>query len=213
MAWPRPSARFRKRASLPPSGEFNAAILDVNLDGQEIYPVADILAKRGLPFVFVTGYGERSLPEPYRGRPALQKPFQAEQLKTHARRVARLSENLRQFSHERLVGEIEPQRRHRDALLGQRGEIASWRRAGNSAAPERNPVIRIAAPIVARVDAQQFLVALALHGDGNAGDFIGRAIWKIDVHQHVARHSGIEHAPDQIGSKFDRSIPIRCAWW
>jgi CheY-like chemotaxis protein len=63
-------------------GEFNAAILDVNLDGEEIYPVADILAKRGLPFVFVTGYGERSLPEPYRGRPALQKPFQAEQLKS-----------------------------------------------------------------------------------------------------------------------------------
>jgi len=64
------------------NGDFNAAILDVNLDGQEIYPVADILAKRGLPFVFVTGYGERSLPEPYRGRPALQKPFQSEQLKT-----------------------------------------------------------------------------------------------------------------------------------
>jgi len=63
------------------SGEFNAAILDVNLDGQEIYPIADILAERGLPFVFVTGYGERSLPEPYRSRPALQKPFQAEQLK------------------------------------------------------------------------------------------------------------------------------------
>ena len=64
------------------NGDFNVAILDVNLDGQEIYPVADILAKRGLPFVFVTGYGEGSLPEPYRGRPALQKPFQAEQLKT-----------------------------------------------------------------------------------------------------------------------------------
>jgi CheY-like chemotaxis protein len=63
------------------SGDFNAAILDVNLDGQQIYPVAEILAKRGLPFVFVTGYGERSLPEPYRDRPALQKPFQAEQLK------------------------------------------------------------------------------------------------------------------------------------
>ena len=64
------------------SGEFNAAILDVNLDGQEIFPVADILAKRGLPFVFVTGYGEHSLPERYRDRPALQKPFQAEQLST-----------------------------------------------------------------------------------------------------------------------------------
>jgi CheY-like chemotaxis protein len=63
------------------TGDFAAAILDVNLDGQEIFPVADILTKRGLPFVFVTGYGERALPEPYRDRPALQKPFQAEQLK------------------------------------------------------------------------------------------------------------------------------------
>jgi CheY-like chemotaxis protein len=64
------------------TGSFNVAILDVNVDGKEIYPVADILAKRGVPFVFVTGYGEGSLPEPYRSRPALQKPFQAEQLKT-----------------------------------------------------------------------------------------------------------------------------------
>ena len=62
------------------NGEFSAAVLDVNLDGEEIFPVADILAGRGLPFVFVTGYGERSLPERYRDRPTLQKPFQAEQL-------------------------------------------------------------------------------------------------------------------------------------
>ena len=68
-------------SELAANGDFNAAILDVNLNGQEVYPVAEILAKRGLPFVFVTGYGERSLPEPYRDRPALQKPFQVEQLK------------------------------------------------------------------------------------------------------------------------------------
>ena len=67
-------------SGLAESGEFDAAILDVNLDGAPIYPVADILAKRGLPFVFVTGYGENSLEAPYRDRPALQKPFQAEQL-------------------------------------------------------------------------------------------------------------------------------------
>lgn len=65
---------------LAATGEFHAAILDVNLDGEEIFPVADILAERGLPFVFVTGYGENSLPEPYRSRPTLQKPFQAEML-------------------------------------------------------------------------------------------------------------------------------------
>jgi CheY-like chemotaxis protein len=68
-------------STIAQNGEFDVAILDVNVDGQTIYPVADILAKRGLPFVFVTGYGERSLPDPYRERPALQKPFQAEQLK------------------------------------------------------------------------------------------------------------------------------------
>ncbi len=70
-------AEAREQAA---SGDFCAAVLDVNLDGEEIYPVADLLAERGLPFVFVTGYGERSLPERYRDRPALQKPFQAEQL-------------------------------------------------------------------------------------------------------------------------------------
>jgi CheY-like chemotaxis protein len=68
-------------SELAAHGDFSAAILDVNLDGQESFPVADILAARGLPFVFVTGYGERSLPEPYATRPALAKPFQAEQLK------------------------------------------------------------------------------------------------------------------------------------
>ena len=69
-------------SELAAKGDFNAAVFDVNLDGQEIYPVAEILAKRGLPFVFVTGYGENSLIDPYRNRPALQKPFQIEQLKT-----------------------------------------------------------------------------------------------------------------------------------
>jgi CheY-like chemotaxis protein len=72
---------IKEASELAAKAEFNVAILDVNLDGQEVFPVAEILAKRRVPFVFVTGYGENSLPEPYRGRPALQKPFQAEQLK------------------------------------------------------------------------------------------------------------------------------------
>jgi CheY-like chemotaxis protein len=67
-------------SDLATKGEFSAAILDVNLDGEEIFPVADILAERGLPFIFVTGYGERILPDRYRDRPTLQKPFQANQL-------------------------------------------------------------------------------------------------------------------------------------
>ena len=71
-------AEAREQAA---TGHFTAAILDVNVDGQEIFPVAEILARRGLPFIFVTGYSEHGLPEPYRGHPALQKPFEAQQLK------------------------------------------------------------------------------------------------------------------------------------
>ena len=42
---------------------------------------ADALVARGMPFVFATGYGERGLPEPYRDRPTLKKPFQMDGLK------------------------------------------------------------------------------------------------------------------------------------
>jgi CheY-like chemotaxis protein len=63
------------------TADFDLAILDVNLDGQPISPVVDALIARGTPFVFATGYGERGLPEPYRDRPMLKKPFQIEGLK------------------------------------------------------------------------------------------------------------------------------------
>lgn len=75
------AGRLDEAAELAKVKEFDLAILDVNLDGQDVYPVADIIAKRGLPFMFVTGYGGRGLPDSYRGRPTLQKPFQLDELK------------------------------------------------------------------------------------------------------------------------------------
>ena len=63
------------------TADFDIAILDVNLDGEPVSPVADALVARGTPFVFATGYGERGLPEPYRDRPMLKKPFQMDGLK------------------------------------------------------------------------------------------------------------------------------------
>ena len=59
---------------------FDVAILDVHLGGQSAFPVAEALIDRGIPFVFATGYGERGLPEKYRGRPILQKPFAKDDL-------------------------------------------------------------------------------------------------------------------------------------
>jgi CheY-like chemotaxis protein len=60
---------------------FDVAILDVNLSGETTGPVAEALAARGTPFVFATGYGEHGLPDQFRDRPLLKKPFQIESLK------------------------------------------------------------------------------------------------------------------------------------
>ena len=61
-------------------GAFDVAILDVNLNGKPISPVVDVLVERGVPFVFATGYGLRGVPEQYRERPTLQKPFETDAL-------------------------------------------------------------------------------------------------------------------------------------
>ena len=59
---------------------FDAAVLDVNLDGQMSYPVADALTARGMPFVFSTGYDKDTLRDGYRTFPVLQKPFHRSEL-------------------------------------------------------------------------------------------------------------------------------------
>jgi CheY-like chemotaxis protein len=53
----------------------DGGLLDVNVAGVEIFPVAAELEARGVPFVFSTGYGEGGLPDEWKGRITLQKPF------------------------------------------------------------------------------------------------------------------------------------------
>jgi two-component SAPR family response regulator len=72
--------RIGKALDLVTRTEPEAAVLDVNIAGDEVYPVAQALADRNIPFVFATGYGARGLKEFWRSRPTVQKPFQAETL-------------------------------------------------------------------------------------------------------------------------------------
>jgi DNA-binding response OmpR family regulator len=53
----------------------DAAILDINLAGEQSFPVANALREHGVPFLFATGYGERSLPDEFAGERTMQKPY------------------------------------------------------------------------------------------------------------------------------------------
>ncbi len=70
-----PASRLDEAMELARAGGIDCAVLDVNLGGQPIYPLADYLREQGLPFAFATGYGDAGLREADRGSPVLQKPF------------------------------------------------------------------------------------------------------------------------------------------
>ena len=72
------SVAAAKSAAL--ANELDAAILDVNLGGELVYPVADLLAAKGVPFIFVTGYGHESIDRRFAHNPILEKPVEREVL-------------------------------------------------------------------------------------------------------------------------------------
>ena len=70
-----PAGRLAAALDLAASETFDLAILDVNVAGESIYPVAEALEQRNVPFVFSTGYGSAGIKDVYRDRPVVQKPF------------------------------------------------------------------------------------------------------------------------------------------
>ena len=76
-----PVARLDEALEMAQREALDVALLDVNLNGKETYPVAEALAAREIPLVFVTGYGRGTLRAPYRDRPTLQKPFRRDDLR------------------------------------------------------------------------------------------------------------------------------------
>ncbi|WP_437588535.1 response regulator [Sorangium sp. So ce1000] len=69
-----PALNMKDAIRLALAAEIDGASLDVNIAGEKVYPVADILSERGIPFVFLTGYGKAGLRESDLSRPVLQKP-------------------------------------------------------------------------------------------------------------------------------------------
>jgi CheY-like chemotaxis protein len=70
-----PASQVSEALALAAAEEPRAAVLDVNLGRERVYPVADALRQWGIPFVFVTGYGPAGLIDAYSGHPTIAKPI------------------------------------------------------------------------------------------------------------------------------------------
>ena len=84
-----PVGNLEAAVKLAHEAELDAAVLDVDLDGDKVFPVAEVLRKRDIPFIFSTGYGGAMIPAEWRGPLRLDKPFTRAQIEQHIRVVVR----------------------------------------------------------------------------------------------------------------------------
>jgi CheY-like chemotaxis protein len=74
------AARLAKAFHLIATAVIDCAILDISVAGESVYPLANELRRRGIPFIFSSGYGAGGLAPEYRDHPTLSKPFQQDEL-------------------------------------------------------------------------------------------------------------------------------------
>jgi DNA-binding response OmpR family regulator len=84
-----PYARLQDALIAAATETLDLAVLDVNLAGKKVYPVAELLEKRGIPFVLLSGYGRDAIPVNHPEWQACNKPFQPEELISVLARQAR----------------------------------------------------------------------------------------------------------------------------
>ena len=75
------ATRLGPAVALAAEGEFDLAMLDVNLAGETSFAVADVLQGRGIPYLFATGYGRDGISAGYQSATVLQKPFRRAELR------------------------------------------------------------------------------------------------------------------------------------
>jgi CheY-like chemotaxis protein len=61
---------------------FDAALMDVHIRGERVFPLCDMLEAKAVPFILTSGYADWQLPEKLRKRPRLQKPYTIDQIET-----------------------------------------------------------------------------------------------------------------------------------
>lgn len=75
-----PASRLDEAMVMAGDRDLDCAILDVNIRGDQVYPVADVLLARGTPMLLASGYGDWTLPHRLLGQGRLQKPYSLEEM-------------------------------------------------------------------------------------------------------------------------------------
>jgi len=75
-----PAADLQRAKALLSEGSIDWAVLDINLQGEMVYPLAQALQERSIPFIFATGYDRTSIPNGYADVPRWEKPFDPQTL-------------------------------------------------------------------------------------------------------------------------------------
>ena len=83
------AVNLRQAEDLVGGAKADAAILDVNLGGDPVFPIAERLVERRIPFLFASGYGSANLPDKWQNYPTLPKPFTADQVAAALRALLR----------------------------------------------------------------------------------------------------------------------------
>jgi DNA-binding response OmpR family regulator len=86
------AANIQDGQTLAQTAKYDLAVLDINIGGHSINPVAEIIDRRGLPFLFVSGYGSGGRPEQFSDRPLLQKPVMTWKLRATINSILSISD-------------------------------------------------------------------------------------------------------------------------
>jgi DNA-binding NtrC family response regulator len=75
-----PAPNMAVGRALIDSEKIDAALVDVHIRGERVFPLCEALAAKGVPFVLTSGYADWNMPEKWRDRPRLQKPYTLDQI-------------------------------------------------------------------------------------------------------------------------------------
>jgi CheY-like chemotaxis protein len=75
-----PAPNMAAARTLVEQGEFDAALMDIHIRGERVFPLCEILKTREVPFILTSGYADWTMPEKWKDRPRLLKPYKMQQV-------------------------------------------------------------------------------------------------------------------------------------